>query len=209
MQFPSPAHFPSNGSKSEKQPLCWHWLTQARYSPSFSLFLSFKGNTLQCFSNKNGNVWISSQPNQMTSMAKGLQGSHNKKTYKLHPDSLHFRLFHRLIMGTISAPWFILTAKEEKKILGFCWCLCCSKCSGCQMADSHLATRRNSNPALPRQRPPWDRRKERGKCLLISRISGDRKKNMFNEAPRRFSEQREKTPFRLRSPPAPAPRRGG
>lgn len=51
-------------------------------------------------------------------MTKGLQGSlrkeKEKKSYKLDHDSLHFRLFHRLILGTISALWFILTAKKEK-----------------------------------------------------------------------------------------------
>lgn len=59
-------------------------------------------------------------------MTKGLQGSlrkkktkRKKKSYKLHHDSLHFRLFHRLILGTISAPWFILTA--EKKIKKKSW----------------------------------------------------------------------------------------
>lgn len=56
-------------------------------------------------------------------MTKGLQGSlrkeKKKKSYKLDHDSLHFRLFHRLILGTISAPWFILTAKTEKKSWAF------------------------------------------------------------------------------------------
>lgn len=180
MQFPSPAHFPSNGSKSEKQPLCWHWLTQARYSPSFSLLLSFKGSTLQCSSNKNKNVWICSQLNQMTSMTKGLQGSlrKKKKSYKLHHDSLHFRLFHRLILGTISAPWFILTAKKEKRDPGLLLMFVLLQVFW--MSDGRFSLGNSEKQqlfsALPRQRPPWDRRKERGKCLLISRISGDREK---------------------------------
>lgn len=60
------------------------------------------------------------------------------------------------------------------------------------MADSHLATRRNSNSALPRLRPPRDRRKERGKCLLISRISGDREKKICLMRPRDVSLSRER-----------------
>lgn len=78
--------------------------------------------------------------------------------------------------------------------MGFCWCLHCSKCSKCQMADSHSATLRNSNSALPLQ-SPMGREKEHRKCLLILRISGDRK-NMFNKALRCFTEQNKK-PFRF------------
>lgn len=109
---------------------------------------------------------------------------------KLLADSLHFRLFYSLILGTISMPGFISTPNKG----GFCWCLHCSKCYECQMADSHLATLRNGNSALPLQ-SPMGLEKEHRKCLLISRISGDRK-NMFNEALRCFTEQK-KNPLRF------------
>lgn len=66
-------------SKRKKQPLCWHWLTEEKYSllppppplpptplpppPLSPLFLSLTANAFQCFSNKNKNFWIYSQTN--------------------------------------------------------------------------------------------------------------------------------------------------
>lgn len=75
------------------------------------------------------------------------------------------------------------------------------------MADSHLATRRNSNSALPRLKPLWDRRKERGKCLLISRISGDREKKICLMRPRDVSPGRERKKKNLlgSAPPTSVP----
>lgn len=198
----------SNNSKRKKQPLCWHWLTEEKYSllppppppppprpptplphpPLSLLFLSLTANALQCFCNKNKNFWIYSQTNWKNRHGwQSIPGFTEEKHCKLLGDSLQFRLFYSLILGTISMPGSISMPKKG----GFCWCLHCSKCSECQMADSHLATLRNGNSALPLQ-SPMGLEKEHRKCLLISRISGDRK-NMFNEALRCFTEQK-KTP---------------
>lgn len=42
-------------------------------------------------------------------------------------------------------------------------------------ADSHLATLRNGNSALPLQNPVGMEKKENRECLFISKISEDRK----------------------------------
>lgn len=124
-----------------------------------------------------------------------------KKSCKLHHNSLHFRLFRRLILWTISAPWFILTAKKEKRDPGLLLMFVLLQVFWMSDGRFSLGNSEKQQPCPPTaEAPVGPQKRTRKMSPHFEDFRGQEKKNMFNEAPRRFSEQREKNPFRLPPP---------
>lgn len=136
-------------------------------------------------------------------MTKGLQGSlrKKKKSYKLHHDSQTISPFDT--GNDFSTVVYFNCKKRRKKPWAFV-----DVCAAPSVLDVRwqiLTWQLGETATLPShgRGPRGTAEKNAENVSSFRGFQGTGKKNMFNEAPRRFSEQREKNSFSLRSPLPP------